>query len=112
VLGLLALFTHMHIFWVAGLLLALIDLPDFTTPLRRMAGSLETMAGLGPGAGGGKDEEPVLEPLPGGGKEHVVAMDRIDRSDAGGELAPSPMPGGKRPRPVLARTRDKEITDA
>ena len=42
VLGLLALFTHMHIFWVAGLLLALIDLPDFGTPLRRIAGSLET----------------------------------------------------------------------
>ncbi|MGG5822226.1 hypothetical protein, partial [Falsiroseomonas sp. HW251] len=29
VLGLLALFTHMHVFWVAGLLLALVDLPDF-----------------------------------------------------------------------------------
>ena len=28
VLGLIALFTHMHIFWVAGLLLALIDFPD------------------------------------------------------------------------------------
>ena len=27
VLGLISLFTHMHIFWVAGLLLALIDLP-------------------------------------------------------------------------------------
>jgi hypothetical protein len=46
VLGLLALFTHMHIFWVAGLLLALIDFPDFGTPLRRMAGSLERMAGI------------------------------------------------------------------
>ena len=33
VLGLLALFTHVHIFWIAGLLLALIDLPDFGTPL-------------------------------------------------------------------------------
>jgi hypothetical protein len=31
VLGLLSLFTHMLIFWVAGLLLALIDLPDFQT---------------------------------------------------------------------------------
>jgi hypothetical protein len=48
VLGLLALFTHMHIFWVAGLLLALIDLPDFGTPLRRIAGSLEKMAGIEP----------------------------------------------------------------
>jgi hypothetical protein len=44
VLGLLALFTHIHLFWVAGLLLALIDVPDFTTPLRRIAGALETMA--------------------------------------------------------------------
>src|SRR4051812_41229726 len=35
VLGLIALFTHMHIFWVAGLLLALIDIPDFTAPLNR-----------------------------------------------------------------------------
>jgi hypothetical protein len=44
VLGLLALFTHNHVFWVAGLLLALIDLPDFGTPLGRIAGSLETIA--------------------------------------------------------------------
>ena len=28
VLGLLAMFTHMHIFWIAGLLVALIDFPD------------------------------------------------------------------------------------
>lgn len=44
VLGLLALFTHIHLFWVAGLLLALIDLPDFSTPLNRMATSLEGLA--------------------------------------------------------------------
>ena len=49
VLGLLALFTHMHIFWVAGLLLAVIDIPDFLGPLRRMAGSLERIAGISPG---------------------------------------------------------------
>jgi hypothetical protein len=51
VLGLLALFTHMHIFWVAGLLLALVDLPDFSGPLRRIAGSSERIAGLPPGEG-------------------------------------------------------------
>lgn len=51
VLGLLALFTHIHAFWVAGLLLALIDLPDFGWPLRRMAGSLERIAGIKPGEG-------------------------------------------------------------
>jgi hypothetical protein len=51
VLGLLALFTHMHIFWVVGLMLALVDLPDFGTPLNRIAGSTEKMAGLKPGEG-------------------------------------------------------------
>ena len=45
VLGLLALFTHIHLFWIAGLLLALIDLPDFGTPLRSIAGSVEKIAG-------------------------------------------------------------------
>ncbi|MGF1658798.1 MAG: hypothetical protein ACFCUS_05170 [Rubrimonas sp.] len=45
VLGLLALFTHVHAFWVAGLLLALIDLPDISTPVRSIAGSLERIAG-------------------------------------------------------------------
>jgi len=51
VLGLLALFTHQHIFWVAGLLLALVDIPDFGGALRRMAGSLEKIAGIKPGEG-------------------------------------------------------------
>ena len=44
VLGLISLFTHMHIFWIVGLLLALIDLPDFSTPLTRIAGSVEKIA--------------------------------------------------------------------
>jgi hypothetical protein len=51
VLGLLALFTHIHLFWVAGLLLALIDIPDFGGSLNRIAGSTEKLAGLGPGQG-------------------------------------------------------------
>lgn len=46
VLCLLALFTHVHLFWVAALLLAFIDIPDFGGPLNRMAGSLETIAGV------------------------------------------------------------------
>ena len=45
VLALLALFTHNHLFWVAGLLLALVPLPDFTTPLRSIARSLDRIAG-------------------------------------------------------------------
>ena len=44
VLGLISLFTHIHMFWIAGLLLALIDLPDFSTPLTRIAGSVEQIA--------------------------------------------------------------------
>jgi hypothetical protein len=46
VLGLLSLFTHNHAFWVAGLLLAFVRLPDFSTPLTTMARSLSKMAGL------------------------------------------------------------------
>jgi multisubunit Na+/H+ antiporter MnhF subunit len=45
ILGLLALFTHNHAFWVAGLVLAFVDLPDFGTPLRQIASSMERMAG-------------------------------------------------------------------
>jgi hypothetical protein len=56
VLGLLALFTHNHLFWVIGLFLAMIDLPDFGTPLRRIAGSVEKMAGVPP------EEDPTEPP--------------------------------------------------
>ncbi|WP_156410230.1 hypothetical protein [Bosea sp. Root381] len=48
VLGLLALFTHIHLFWVAGLLLALIDIPDFSGQFGRMAHALERIAGMAP----------------------------------------------------------------
>jgi hypothetical protein len=51
ILGLLALFTHIHLFWVAGLLLAMIDLPDFGTPLRSIAGSVEKIANAAPDQG-------------------------------------------------------------
>jgi hypothetical protein len=44
VLCLISLFTHIHLFWVAALLLALIDLPDFISPLRRIAGALEKIS--------------------------------------------------------------------
>jgi hypothetical protein len=44
VLALIALFTHNHAFWIAGLLLAFVQLPDFTTPLTNMASSLARIA--------------------------------------------------------------------
>lgn len=50
VLGLLALFTHNHLFWVIGLFLAMVDLPDFGTPLRSIAGSVKKLAGGPPEA--------------------------------------------------------------
>jgi len=49
VLALLSLFTHIHLFWVAALLLALVRIPHFSIPdfagfLGRIAISLERMA--------------------------------------------------------------------
>jgi hypothetical protein len=46
VLALISLFTHNHLYWILGLLLALVQIPDFSTPLSRMADSLAKMAGL------------------------------------------------------------------
>jgi chromate transport protein ChrA len=51
VLGLIALFTHMHIFWIAGLVLAMIDFPDFGNSLGRIAASTEKIAGVKPSDG-------------------------------------------------------------
>jgi hypothetical protein len=45
VLALVALFTHNHVFWIAALLLALVDLPDFSTPVNSIALSLERLSG-------------------------------------------------------------------
>ena len=45
VLALLALFTHNHVFWIAALLLALVELPDFSTPMNSIALSLEKLSG-------------------------------------------------------------------
>ena len=47
VLSLLALFTHQHIFWIAALLLALIEFPDFSTPINSISQSLEKLAQRG-----------------------------------------------------------------
>jgi len=44
-LCLISLFTHIHLFWIVALLLAVIDIPDFGSPLRRIAGSVEKIAG-------------------------------------------------------------------
>jgi len=66
VLGLLALFTHIHLFWVAGLLLAMIDIPDFGGSLSRIAGSTEKLAGIEPGEGAATAPH---EPVAGNGRD-------------------------------------------
>jgi hypothetical protein len=75
VLGLLALFTHIHLFWVIGLLLAMVDLPDFGTPLRRIAGSVEKIADAPPG------EE--VTATAGESAAHGVAAEGPDTTKAG-----------------------------
>lgn len=69
VLGLISLLTHMHLFWIAGLLLALIDIPDFGGYFGRIAGSVERMAGVQPGEG---DALVAGETAPGATNEHAA----------------------------------------
>ena len=69
VLALLALFTHNHIFWIAALLLALVQFPNFSAPLASMAQSLEKLAGSAPPAGA-RASIPAAEVPP---KEAVTA---------------------------------------
>jgi hypothetical protein len=78
VLALLALFTHNNVFWIAALLLALVELPNFSTPMNSIALSLERMSGrdrqgpdvsrwddlLSNDPSGGAPPEPRLAPAP------------------------------------------------
>lgn len=72
VLCLLALFTHNHLFWVIALLLAMVDLPDFSTPLRSIAGSVQKMAGIPP------DPDPSEPPVE--MTAHAPAADTSDKT--------------------------------
>jgi hypothetical protein len=102
VLGLISLFTHMHIFWIAGLLLALIDLPDFGNSLARIAGSTEKIAGMKTG------ENPVEMPSENAsaGKQPAdAAAARLD----GSRKAESTLSGRQ---PESGRTTHKELTHA
>lgn len=44
ILCLLALFTHIHLFWIVALVLSVIDLPRFSDPADRIAASLDRIA--------------------------------------------------------------------
>jgi len=100
VLCLIALFTHMHIFWVIGLLLALIDIPDFGYALTRIAGSVEKMAGTEPAEGaaeGGSEELSSIKPR----GEAAAAVDSARQAE------------GATPRkPEIVRSGQKELGHA
>ena len=83
VLGLLALFTHIHLFWVAGLLLAMIDIPDFGGSLSRIAGSTEKLAGLEPGQGAvGVPSQTIVEDKGDDGATTVPTEDSSKQKEA------------------------------
>jgi hypothetical protein len=59
-LCLIGLLTHIHAFWIAALLLAFIDLPDFPGWLSRIAGAVERMAPK-PGDSGTASRETIAD---------------------------------------------------
>jgi hypothetical protein len=106
VLCLISLFTHMHIFWIAGLLLALIDLPDFGTPLGRIATSAEKIAGIEP-------SDATLQEVP----ETVISTSPVDKKAEASLAADAASRKGKVPsepatKPEPAKARQKEPLDA
>ena len=62
VLALLALFTHNNLFWVAALLLAMVPIPDFVTPLNQMVGQLTKIAGNSRTGSNDPPDPPDVEP--------------------------------------------------
>lgn len=81
VLAILALFTHNSIFWVAALLLALVQLPDFATPIYSMADSLKGLAGRSRGRGAASADPGMMPAEPassGGGATPVAEVDPVE----------------------------------
>jgi hypothetical protein len=104
VLCLIALFTHMHIFWIAALLLAMIDLPDFGTSLNRIAGSAEKIAGIGPGEGA--VTQPV-EPAPAvAAKPGASAVDAPPSPEAAQPPEDSVAAAPRRPQTVPKKRKE------
>jgi hypothetical protein len=99
-LCLVSLFTHMHIFWIIALVLAFIELPDFGTPLQRIAGSAEKMAGLKPGEG------LVDLPSPGAAHGHHADEEEPAQPEAGSKPVEGPVPlSGRAEAPPKHRER-------
>jgi hypothetical protein len=99
VLCLIALFTHIHLFWIAALLLAMIDLPDFGGSLGRIAGSVEKMAGVEPGEGAAQVPDDTLVKRNEGAAEPPRENDPVIRRSEGAAAVPA------RPELASASTR-------
>ncbi|WP_424831351.1 hypothetical protein [Ruegeria sp.] len=68
ILALLALFTHNGLFWVAAILVAGFQFPDFAAPLRSIADAIRSLAPQRPAEP--EVEEPPVEPTPAAPQEH------------------------------------------
>ncbi len=95
VLALIALFTHMHIFWIAGLLLALIDLPDIGGWMSRIARATEKIAGIDPdepSAEAADGQIQRLEPVP---RPQAEGLSAVRRGDAN-PVTPAEIPARRK----------------
>lgn len=103
VLGLIALFTHMHIFWIAALILAFIDLPDFGTPLRRIANSVARIAGGEPA-----ETEEIQRKAVAAGHHDVAGEPPLETRERKPGEAPPALPKG----PAIVPANKKERSHA
>jgi hypothetical protein len=94
VLCLIALFTHIHAFWIAALLLALIEVPDFGSLMGRITRAVERIAGI-------KPAESSAEP-----PARVEDRAEVESRENVAPLAPL---AGETPR---QRAEDKELSHA
>lgn len=92
ILTLLALVTHNNLYWVAALVLAAINLPDFVTPITSIARSLRRMSGRD------GEADDTVKPE---GNESVLDALRDARAEVAAEHAGAhPAPGEGRDRHV------------
>ena len=81
VLCLIALFTHIHAFWIAALLLALVELPDIPGWMGRIARGVERIAGIKPAeTAGPQPDGSYAQPPPGDLASDALSGDAPGRS--------------------------------
>jgi multisubunit Na+/H+ antiporter MnhF subunit len=97
VLCLLALFTHNHVFWIAALLLALLEFPDFSTPINSISQSLEKLS---------SGDEPSLLPPPARARPPHDGPSLNSAHDANAEVS---SPSGKPSVSVVGHVRETPL---